>query len=108
LMARVSKAPGFHSAALMTSVPLDPRARAEFGFSLEGAEAFPPGQSPKSEIVWATPGYLETLGIPLLRGRDLRWTDVKSAPHVVLVNQAFVQRYPDGGDPLGRIISDLV
>jgi hypothetical protein len=88
-------------------VPLDPRARAEFGFALEG-EAFAPGQAPKAEMVFATPGYLETMGIPLLRGRDLRWTDVKSAPHVVLVNEAFVRRFSPNGDPLGRRVTELV
>ncbi len=36
-----------------------------------------PASARRSEIVWATPGYLDTLGIPLLRGRDLRWTDVR-------------------------------
>ncbi|MGE5049041.1 MAG: ABC transporter permease [Deltaproteobacteria bacterium] len=107
LMARVSTAPGFRSSALMTSVPLDPRARADFGFGLEG-ETYTPGQYPNSEIVWATPGYLDTLGIPLLRGRDLRWTDVKTAPHVVLVNQAFVQRFLNGRDPLGRRVSEVL
>ncbi len=40
----------------MTSVPLDSRARAELGFLLEGGDAYPPGQSPKAEAVWATPG----------------------------------------------------
>ncbi|HET9753633.1 MAG TPA: ABC transporter permease, partial [Myxococcales bacterium] len=107
LMARLSSAPGFRSSALMTSMPLDPRGRADFGFALEG-ETYTPGQYPNSEILWATPGYLETLGIPLLRGRDLRWTDVKGAPHVVLVNQAFVQRFLGGKDPLGRRISEVL
>src|SRR6185369_2963843 len=87
--------------------PLDSRARAEFGFALEG-ETFAPGEAPKAEIVFATPGYLETLGIPLVSGRDLRWTDVKSAPHVVLVNEAFVRRFSPRGDPLGRRITELV
>ena len=107
LMQRVSTAPGVQSAALLTNVPLDPRARAEFGFSVEG-DASAPGLAPKAEIVFATPGYLETMGIPLLRGRDLRWADVKSAPHVVLVNEAFVRRFFPGSDPLGRRVSDLV
>ena len=107
LLQRVSTAPGVQSAALLTNVPLDPRARAEFGFELEG-EAAAPGQAPKAEMVFATPAYLETMGIPLLRGRDLRWTDVKSAPHVVLVNEAFVRRFFGSGDPLGRRITDLV
>jgi predicted permease len=108
LLQRLSVAPGVRSSALMTSVPLDPRGHAEWGFALEGGDPFPPGQSPKAEMVWATPGYLETVGIPLLRGRDLRWTDVKSAPHVVLVNDAFVRRFIPQGEPLGRRIAEVL
>ena len=96
------------SGALMTSVPLDPRGRNNYGFALEGGEPFPPGESPKTEILWATPGYLDTLGIPLLRGRDLRWTDANSAPHVVLVNDAFVRRFIPEGEPIGRRISEIL
>ena len=59
-------------------------------------------------MVFATPGYLETMGIPLLRGRDLGWTDVKRSPHVVLVNEAFVRRFVPNGEPLGRRITELV
>src|SRR5207248_3359192 len=40
---RVSAAPGIRNAALMTSVPLDLRARSELGFDLEGGDAFPAG-----------------------------------------------------------------
>jgi len=105
---RASAAPGIRSAALMTSVPLDPRAHAELGFMLEGGDAYPPGQSQKAEAVWATPGYLDTMGIPLLRGRDLRGADVKTAPHVVLVNEAFVRRLIPQGEPLGRRISEIL
>jgi putative ABC transport system permease protein len=107
LMQKVSAAPGVRAAALMTSVPLDLRARAEFGFALEG-DASPPGQSPKAEMVWATPGYLETMGIPLLSGRELRWTDVKSAPHVVLVNEAFARRFMPKGSVLGKRVTELL
>jgi len=107
LLQRISTAPGTQSAVLLTNVPLDPRARAEFGFSVEGVPDLP-GQSPKAEMVFTTPGYLETMGIPLLRGRDFRWSDVKTAPHVVLVNEAFVRRFFPGGEPLGRRISNLV
>jgi putative ABC transport system permease protein len=108
LLQRLTVAPGVRSSALMTSIPLDPRARSEFGFALEGGDPFPPGQSPKTEIMWASPGYLETMGIPLLRGRDLRWTDVKSAPHVALVNDAFVRRFIPQGDPIGRRVSEVL
>jgi predicted permease len=106
LSSRLAAEPGVRSAALMTSVPLDPRGRSEFGFSIEG-EASLPGQPPKAEILWATPGYLATLGIPLVAGRDLDWTDVKTAPHVVLVNEAFRRLIPDG-EPLGRRLGELL
>jgi putative ABC transport system permease protein len=108
LLQRLTVAPGVRSSALMTSVPLDPRVRNEFGFALEGGDPFPPGQAPNTEIMWASPGYLETMGIPLLRGRDLRWTDVKSAPHVALVNDAFVRRFIPQGEPIGRRISEVL
>src|SRR5207248_2626612 len=108
LMERLQAEPGTRSAALMTSVPLDPRARSEFGFSLEGSEPYPPGQSPKAEILWATPGYLATIGIPLASGRDLARSDVKAAPHVVLVNEAFVRQLIPKGEPLGRRITELL
>jgi predicted permease len=107
LLQRLSGTSGLQNAALVTNVPLDPRARAEFGFDIEG-EASPPGQAPKAEIVFATPGYLQTLGIPLLRGRDFRWTDVKTAPHVVLVNEAFVRQLLRGAEPLGRRVIELL
>jgi putative ABC transport system permease protein len=108
LMQKVSTLPGVRSAALMTSVPLDPRVRPEFGFDLDGGDAFPPGQSPKAEMVWATPGYLATMGIPLLSGRDLRWTDAKTAPHVVLVNEAFQRRFMPNGSALGRRVTEVL
>jgi putative ABC transport system permease protein len=108
LLQRVPAIPGARSGVLTTNLPLDPRGQAEFGFTLQGGDAFPPGQSPKAEMVFATPGYLETAGIPLLHGRDLKWTDVKSAPHVVLVNEAFVRRLVPQGDPIGRRITELL
>ena len=108
LMERLQTEPGTRSAALMTSVPLDARARSEYGFTLEGGEPYPPGQFPRAEILWATPGYLATIGIPLVSGRDLAWSDVKAAPHVVLVNEAFVRRLIPKGEPLGRRINQIL
>jgi putative ABC transport system permease protein len=49
----------------------------------------------------------QTLGIPLLRGRDFNEQDTVDAPGVVIVNQAFVDRYWPGQDPLGKHISTV-
>lgn len=47
-----------------------------------------------------SPGWLETLRVPLLEGRDLRLTDV--APGQALVNMAFAKEYFHGEDPVGK------
>ena len=102
LLARAAALPGVKSAAITTSVPLDRHFNASLGFDIEGAPPSLPGQGPDSEVVWATPGYRETLGIPLLQGRDLRASDDERAPQVVLVNHAFVRRFLGGGAAIGR------
>ncbi len=54
----------------------------------------------------ATPGYFETLSIPLLRGRTFaaRDNDPKSPP-VAVINQSFAKRYFPDEDPIGRYIT---
>src|SRR5438477_6848486 len=63
LLARAAALPGVQSAAITTSVPLDSHYQAQLSFDVDGAPPTPPEQTPEAEIVWATPGYLETLGI---------------------------------------------
>jgi putative ABC transport system permease protein len=52
-----------------------------------------------------TPGYFNTIGLPLVRGRDLRDTDTAAAPPVVVINQRLADQYFAGIDPIGRTIS---
>ena len=108
LAQRLSAVPGMAGSALMTSVPLDSRSREEHAFELEGGDELPPGQSPRAEVVFATPGYLAVLGVPLRSGRDIRWSDVMRAPHVLLVNEEFVRRYLPRGEPVGRRIRQIL
>jgi putative ABC transport system permease protein len=108
LVQRLSALPGMAGSALMTSVPLDSRSREEHAFDLEGGEELPGGQAPRAEVVFATAGYLATLGVPLLSGRDIRWSDVMTSPHVLLVNEEFVRRYLPRGEPVGRRIQQIL
>jgi putative ABC transport system permease protein len=48
------------------------------------------------------PDYFVTLGIPLLAGRSIAWTDDASAPKVAVVNQTFARMFFPGGDALGK------
>ena len=49
-----------------------------------------------------TPGYLETLGVPLLRGRPLDARDDANAPLTAVINEAMVQQLFPGEDAVGR------
>ncbi|HET9167443.1 MAG TPA: ABC transporter permease [Candidatus Angelobacter sp.] len=51
------------------------------------------------------PGYFSTLGVPLLRGRELGLSDGPSAPHVAVINEAFANRFFAGRNPVGRHIT---
>ena len=62
----------------------------------------PPDENVIVEDVLVGPRYAETLGIPLLRGRDLVIRDTVSAPRVALVNEEFANRYFKDQNPIGR------
>jgi predicted permease len=47
-----------------------------------------------------SPGWIETMKIPLIDGRDFRADD--TFPGVAIVNQAFAKAYFNGADPVGK------
>ena len=49
-----------------------------------------------------TPGYLEMLEIPLVRGRPIQATDVEGAPWVAVVNETFLDRFFPGSRGIGE------
>jgi putative ABC transport system permease protein len=49
-----------------------------------------------------SPSYFTTIGLPVLRGRGLEDTDTWSSKPVIVINQAFANRYFEGADPIGR------
>jgi len=56
-----------------------------------------------SSLNTVTPGYFETMGMHLLAGREFSWFDRNpSAPHKVIVNQAFVRHFFPSKNPLGE------
>ena len=71
-------------------------------FTIKGHAVLPPDEQAKTGCAAITPGLLETLRVPLLRGRSLGWHDHAPAPSVVVVNEAFARRFFPGDDPLGK------
>jgi putative ABC transport system permease protein len=59
-----------------------------------------PGNDPAPYLLGVSPGWIQTMKIPLLAGRDLRPEDAD--PGSAIVNEAFARRYFDGQNPVGR------
>lgn len=56
----------------------------------------------RMEVRPVTPGYFETMRIPLRSGRLFAWTDARTAAGVVLVSEAAAKKYWPGQDPIGQ------
>ena len=70
-------------------------------FELPGVAYMDEQSHPLARVAMVTPGFFETFGTSVLRGRDITEGDVAGAPEVALVNQSFVQLYLPKGDAIG-------
>ena len=101
LIERVRAIPGVESAALSRVTPFSYRTYSTAPIAVEGYVP-PPDQQPSAEYNEIGPGYLATLGIPLLSGREFTRADDEAAPLVAVVDETMAARYWPGKDPLGR------
>jgi putative ABC transport system permease protein len=101
LLDKVRGIPGVQSAALISMLPIQD-AWTNGGFWIEGRPLPPPGQLPWAEQRIASPSFFESLGIPLLRGRDFAEADGESGPLVTVINDALARRYFPAEDPIGK------
>ncbi|HML16601.1 MAG TPA: ABC transporter permease [Bryobacteraceae bacterium] len=101
LLAQLRLIPGVESAALVKDLPLDGFMR-DGHFNLENR----PQDSGKADAVYriVSPGYLTTMRIPLLRGRDLNDGDTQDSLPVVLISTEMARIYWPDEDPIGRRI----
>ena len=103
LLERLDATPGIEEAAIAAAVPLDIHGLPMRFFTLEGRAR--PADSPDQALTnTVTPGYFTVMGLPFVAGRDFVELRDEAAPLQAVVNQEFVRRYLDGGDPIGRRI----
>jgi putative ABC transport system permease protein len=101
LVRQLQETPGIESAAIALNTPLD--AGWTSRFTIEGRPEVAPGQEDEVRVRTVSPGYFRTVGLPILRGRELSVDDERpEAPAVIVVNEAFVQRYFKDEEPLGQ------
>jgi predicted permease len=100
LLDRARVIPGVEAAALATHLPLGLTFNMN-ALYVEGAETTP-DDAPSIDMTVVGPGYFETLGIPLLQGRDFGDQDDALTPLVVIVNEAAARRFWPGENPVGK------
>jgi putative ABC transport system permease protein len=102
LITRLESLPGVRRAGAVVILPL--RGSFNLSFTVEGWPPPKPGQDPTLETRVATPGYFQTMGIPLLRGRMFTEQDDERAPQVALISESAARKFFPNDDPIGRKI----
>lgn len=92
--------PGVQDAAVGLTLPYE-RAINDGVTISDGKEA---GTQDASDLVYVTPGYFETLQMPLLAGRASD-SDGPNTQKVAIVNQSFARKFYGGSNPVGRYIN---
>jgi predicted permease len=103
LIQRVQNLAGVKSAAVTTNLPLY-RQGNSIGISIEGQPPPPPGKENIAVTRIVSPGYFDTMGIPLLSGRQLSDQDTETTPNVVVISEAMARRHWPGEDAVGKRI----
>ena len=100
---RLSTMPGVTAAALTSRVPLT-GGRMPAPVAVMGNSLPPMSERPIANRHLVSPRYFQTLGIPILAGRDFDERDSARVPHVVIVNETFARQILAGEDPIGRTL----
>ncbi|MBW8874481.1 MAG: ABC transporter permease [Acidobacteria bacterium] len=98
LLERAGHLPGVESASLGSSLPIQSQSSALPFFSSDNPAA---AEGVQISINLIAPRYFETIGLPLVQGRDFRAADAGS-PSVGIVNQTLARRFWPGQDPIGK------
>jgi predicted permease len=96
LVDQLRSLPGVESVATSMHVPLD---GSSWSLGIRAGEV-----EGSSKFTWVSPGYFQTMGVPILAGRDLNDRDTRTAPCAVLVNQTLVSRFLSGANPIGKTL----
>jgi predicted permease len=101
ILRRVREIPGVEAAGMSDMLPLD-RNRS---WGLVSKENLAVRSSvPRTAFVYiVTPGYLEAMGMRLIQGRDIAWTDNLDSLPALVINEAAVRREWPDRDPVGQI-----
>jgi putative ABC transport system permease protein len=101
LVERARALPGVRSAAAASFLPVS-GGGSIIHFNIQGKPPASPHDFIAAGYRAVTPGYLETLGVPLLQGRRFTPADREDGPAVVVINATMLKTFFSGENPLGK------
>jgi putative ABC transport system permease protein len=102
---RMQQLPGVRSVSAVSYLPFT-EIGAGTSVNIGGRPPARPGEELGATIRTVLPGFFQTMGIPLKRGRDFTVADnTLSSPYRFIVNEAFVNKYLAGEEPLEKSIN---
>lgn len=100
VLEHVRALPGVDSAGAISALPLTGGSTQPF--SIEGQPALPMAEQPEVAVREISAGYLRSMHVPLLSGREITGADNADRPAVVLVSESFAKRFWPHENPLGK------
>jgi predicted permease len=101
MLERALAEPGVERATLATGIPLFQGSFLRTVFT-EGVDTSDRRNGKLVQLNTVEPGYLDTMGIALRRGRDLGSTDTEASPHVVVVNETMARQFWPAQEAIGK------
>jgi predicted permease len=105
LLERVRALPGVKSASLSDYLPLG-TSRSVHGVQIDGANPAPGQKDIPIQEASVAPDFFNTMGIPVLNGREFSIQDVQPNSGKVIINQAMATHYWPGRNPIGQHFKD--
>ena len=101
ILQRVRALPGVESAGVIDDIPLD-NGGSHQPIQIEGQPVVAMADQPEVDVRLTSPGYMHSMQIPVVRGRDFDDQDIVGRPSAVLVSQSMAQQFWPGEDPIGK------
>jgi putative ABC transport system permease protein len=100
LQERVAQLPDVRAVGATRLLPLTGTI-GDWSITIEGRTRAP-GENPNGDWQVVTPGYFESMGMKLVRGRFITTGDHENAPLAAVINETMADRYWPGVDPIGK------
>src|SRR5438067_5083879 len=100
VLERVRTLPGVVSAGVIDDLPL--AGGSHQPIAIEGRPVVAMADQPEVDVRRISPGYLQAMRIPVLRGRDVNEADTADRPAAILISQGMAKRFWPNEDPIGK------